>query len=153
MTLIISQLVLIRGGGRGGWRRLVEKWRLVAGSRNVHAICNRKKARLTFIKDVPGTLQAPEETWAWSRQSLVDYTEASSSTAIPTRGFLSHMWRVYCKTDISHNCPIWLYVGGCVVLPSTPKKTWLIIVTSQCHYRIHCLFSLHGLHYCTIIMG
>lgn len=43
-------------------RRMVEKWRLVTGSRNVHAICNRKKARLTFIKDVPRTPQAPEET-------------------------------------------------------------------------------------------
>lgn len=73
MTLIISQLVLIRrGGGRGG-RRLVEKWRLVAGSRNVHAICNRKKARLTLTKDVPATLQAPEETGARSGRSRVDY--------------------------------------------------------------------------------
>lgn len=62
MTLIISQLVLVKGGGGGGWRRLIEKWRPVMGSRNVHAICNRKKARLTFIKDVPRTPQAPEET-------------------------------------------------------------------------------------------
>lgn len=56
---------------------MAEKWRLVTGSRNVHAICNRKKASLTFIKDVPRTLQAPEETWDWSRQILVDYTEAN----------------------------------------------------------------------------
>lgn len=41
---------------------MVEKWRLVTGSINVHAICHRKKARLTFIKDVPRTPQAPEET-------------------------------------------------------------------------------------------
>lgn len=54
MTLITSQLVLIR---RGGGRR-AEEWRLVTGSRNVQAICNRKKVRLTFIKDVPGTWQA-----------------------------------------------------------------------------------------------
>lgn len=45
----------------GGWSQ---------GAGNVHAICNRKESKADFIKDVPRTLQAPEETWDWSRQIL-----------------------------------------------------------------------------------
>lgn len=87
----------------------------------MHAICNRKKARLTFIKDVPRTLQAPEEMGAWSRQSLVDYTEARPNTTMHTKGFLSHPKILLEDKDFSKLSYL-IKAGGVVSLPTLKKE-------------------------------